>query len=249
MGSTLEALYRLQDVELKLAELRRKREAKTRRVAVHSRQVKKAEERAQQYQLSIRERQRRLDALQLQVAAREESINKYRQALNQAKTNKEYAAILTAMNTEKADNSKLETEILQLMEAVQNLKGQATTIEAEKAKLLHDAARANEVLRIFDAECKPERDHLEADRERCAEGVPPTTLATFNRVAEHHDGEAMAPVMKIHPKRDEYVCSGCNMNIALEVVNSLKMRDDLQVCKVCGRILCLKPPSAECSRA
>ena len=249
MGNMLEALYRLQDVELKLAEWRRAREIKTRRVDLHSRHVKKAEERVEQCQISVRERQVRLDALQLDVAAREEVINTHRQALNKAKTNKEYAAILTAMNTEKADSAKLETEILLLMEALQGLQSQAETIEAEKAKTLQDAARAEKLLSAYDAETKEDRDRLEADRERCSEGLPPTTLATFNRVAVHHDGEAMAPVTKTHPKRDEWACSGCNMNIALEVVNTLKIRDDLQVCKVCGRILCLEPPSAERSRA
>ena len=245
MASMLEALHRLQDCELKLAQLRQEREAKARRVEAHQRRVRKADEQLQRCQLATRERQKRLDFLQLDVASREESIDKHRQALNKAKTNKEYAAILTALNTEKADNSKLETEILQLMEAVQTAETEAASVESEKAKFLSELARAEEVLRAYDADSQPQRDSLQTDREHCAEGLLPTTLATFNRVAGHHDGEAIAPVVKIHPKRDEYVCSGCNMNIALEVVNSLQTREDLQVCKVCGRILCLEPSPAQ----
>lgn len=249
MGETLEALHRLQAVELQLAEIRRERDAKARRVEYHKRQVRTAEEKFQQNRETIRERQARLDTLQLEVSSREDAINRHRQLLNRAKTNREYAAILTAMNTEKADNAKLETEILQLMDFVQNLKNEAAAIEAQKARLLEDVTRAEEALRNYDAECQQQDHGLRADREECAEKVPPSALASFTRVAEHHDGEAMVPIAKLHPKRDEYICSGCNITVTLEVVNALQTRDELQVCKVCGRILYLESPETQRSRA
>ncbi len=98
----------LQEVERQLAELRRDREAKMRRLEFHQRQLKKAEDKLQENQSTVRDRQKRLDTLQLDMAVREESISKHRQALNKAKTNREYAAILTVMNTEKADNTRAE---------------------------------------------------------------------------------------------------------------------------------------------
>lgn len=101
----MEALHRLQAIERQLAEIRRDREVKERRVTRQNRQLQRIDESLQQSKMTYQERRRRLDALQLDVAAREESVDKHRQALNTAKTNKEYSAILTAMNTEKADNS------------------------------------------------------------------------------------------------------------------------------------------------
>ena len=80
-------------------------------------------------------------------------------------------------------------------------------------------------------------DALSAQREAASEDVSPTARTTFMRVAERHDGEALASVVKLHPKRDEYSCSGCNLMVTLEVVNLLATRDDLQICKACGRIL------------
>ncbi len=249
MGETLEALHRLQTIELQLAEIRRPREAKARRVEYHQRQAGKADQQLQGNQLAARELQIRLDALQLDATAREDSISSHRQALNKAKTNREYAAILTAMNTEKADNAKLETKILQLMEEVQTHKDEAGTTELEKNRLLDDVARAEETLRAYDRESKERRDDLQAKRDECATTIAPSALAAFNRVAEYHEGEAMVPISKLHPKRDEYVCSGCNMQVALEVVNSLQMRDEIQVCMVCGRILYLETPQKQRTRA
>ena len=120
MGETLlDALHRLQEIELKLAEIRGKREAKTRVIESRKRKERQAEAKLLASERSLRERQMRLDALSLDVAAREQSIQKHREALNKAKTNKEYAGILAAMNTEKADAAKIETSILEFMEEIQ----------------------------------------------------------------------------------------------------------------------------------
>ncbi|MCH7592568.1 MAG: hypothetical protein IH989_07315 [Planctomycetes bacterium] len=245
MGQVLEALHRLQTIERQLAEIRRQREAKSRRVAHHQGHVRKVEEALRRSKLVYQERRRRLDALQLDSAARDQALDRHRQALNAAKTNKEYAAILTAMNTEKADNSKLETEILQLLEETQTLEATAAKGEEERIELLEQVSKAEEVLKDLEAKTQPEHDALQAQREESTHGIPPSTLVTFQRVAVRHDGEVLATVAKLHPKRDEYVCSGCNLMITLEVVNQLGTRDDLQVCKACGRILFLEEPAQQ----
>lgn len=239
MGETLEALHRLQVVERQLAQIRLKREEKERRVAIHKRQVSKAQEKHEKNKLLLRDLQMRLDAQQLEVSSRDQAIDKHRQALNKAKTNKEYAAILTAMNTEKADNAKIETQALQLMEEIQNLKTESEEIAELTATAAKQVAQTSKVLEKFDAASKPEVDTLTSQRDEYAQNVPPATLNTFTKVAVHHDGEAMAVVEKLNPKRDEYVCSGCNMNITLELVNSLQTRDEVQFCRICGRILYL----------
>ena len=249
MGRTLEALHSLQVVELQLARLRQERETKARRVQIHQRRVRKAEEKLQGSQALILQRQKQLDALQLEIAAREEVVDKHRQGLNRAKTNKEYAAILTAMNTEKADNAKLENDVIKLMDEIQALSDGTTGIEAERTKVLEDVARAEEELRAFEERSREQQDELQSKRDECAERLEPSTLISFNRVAKHHDGEAMAPVQKLHPKRDEYVCSGCHMKVALEVVNALQTRDEIQICKVCGRIHYLEEPAKQRSGA
>ena len=240
MGETLDELHRLQTVELKLAVTRRTRQAKQRRVDTCRRRAAQTEQQLEEDQHTSRERQARLDALALDVAAREESINKHRQALAKAKTNKEYAAILTAINTEKADNTKIENTMLEMMEGIQNLKDGIAKIEAEKARQLEELRAAEAALQAFDDESRQQNKELLSVRDECATRIAPTTLATFNRAAQCHDGEAMASVQKVHPKRDGYMCSGCNMSIALEVVNVLQTRGEIQLCGACGRILFLE---------
>ena len=243
MGVTLEELRRLQAVEMQLAAINGQQESKAHQVEIRRRQIRLIDEKLQENHRKARECQMRLDALSLDVAVREEAVGKHRQALNKAKTNKEYAAILTAMNTEKADNIKLESVVLQLMEELQVMKIEGAVIETERAKLLEHAATAEEALKAFDAQSQQERDGLTTDREAFAGKITAAAIDIFNRVAQRHEGEAMAPVSKLRPKRDEWACGGCNMKVALEVVNALQTRDDILLCNVCGRILYLDAPA------
>ena len=243
MGVTLEELRRLQTVEMQLAAIDRNRESKSLQVELRQRQIRRIDEKLQENHRKARECQIRLDALSLDVAVREEAVGKHRQALNKAKTNKEYAAILTAMNTEKADNIKIESGVLQLMEELSVIKTEGAVIETERAKLLEQAAAAAEALKAFDAQSQQERDGLVLGREAFTGKIKATSIDIFNRVAQRHEGEAMAAVTKLRPKRDEWVCGGCNMKVALEVVNALQTRDDILLCTVCGRILYLDAPA------
>jgi len=244
MGVILEELRRLQAVEMQLAAIQRNRASKEDQVEVRRRQVRRMDEKLQENHRKARECQMRLDALSLDVTMREEAVGKHRQALNKAKTNKEYAAILSAMNTEKADNTKLESGVLQLMEELQKLKTEGAAIETEKAKLLEQAEAAEEALKAFDAQSKRERDELQTGREASAGKLTAAAMDMFDRVAQRHEGEAMAAVTKLRPKRDEWACGGCNMKVTLDIINALQTRDDIMLCNVCGRILYLEAPAA-----
>jgi len=247
MGELIEALHRLQDVELQLAQIRGVEEAKTRRISTHQRQLKKAEDKHHEVREDILERQKRIDLVSLDATAREETINNHREALSRAKTNKEYAAILLALNTEKADNAKVESEVIELLDRNQERQREQDGIEEQQAQMLERIASAEQDLQDYLTQTKEERRSLQTQREDCAENIPASALSTFARVAGRHDGEALASVSKIHPKREEYACSGCHMAVTLEVISTLRSRDEVQFCKVCGRILYVEEAKAKSS--
>jgi predicted nucleic acid-binding Zn-ribbon protein len=66
---------------------------------------------------------------------------------------------------------------------------------------------------------------------------------TFHRVAERHEGEALAAVEVVNAKRNEYCCGGCNMSVTLQTVLAMRTLDQLQTCGSCGRILYLSASS------
>lgn len=240
MGELLGELRRLQAVELALAGIRRNRGFKENRAARQRRQIQGVEQKLEANAISSRELQIRLDALALEVASREESTVKHRQALNKAKTNKEYAGILEAMNTEKADTAKIEAVMLDVMKEMETFKATEDVLIAERDKLSDQIAKSDAAIVAFDEQVHDDRERLEAERRVFAENLPPSAMAAFTRAAQRHDGEAMGAVVKPRPREDEYWCAGCNMKVTLEVVNSLQTRDEVQMCGSCGRILCLE---------
>jgi len=237
MGDTLDALHRLQAVEIKLAAIRQRREEKVRLADLKRRNFRKGEQRLAERQKAVRDLQARIDLLTLELAAREDATAKHREALNKAKTNKEYAAILTAMNTEKADSSKQETEIQKLTEEADVLRLGELEIQEEVKKFQADLAHSDGVVAAFDKQLGGEVSTLESTRDGLARKIPAGPLSVFQRVAERHEGEALASVVRPNPKREEYSCAGCNMQITLDVLNALRTRDDIRVCQSCGRIL------------
>lgn len=244
MGCLIDALRKLQTVELALADLRRRDAERERRVQNCQTQYDRIIEQIESNKVAARERQIRLDALTLDIATREAAIAKHREALSKTRTNREYAAILTAMNTEKADTTKYENTALQLMEEIQGEASVRAELEEKAQKMKDRLDKAQQERAEFLEETQPERERLMAAREECAQEVPPETMQMFIRVAEHHEGEAMAPVERSHPKREEYICTGCHMKLTLEIVSSLQSGDKLQFCSVCGRILYLDPALA-----
>ena len=245
MSSTLVELRKLQEVELQLAAIRRNREAKSRRVEVQQNRVRQMDARIEENRKNAKSIQMKIDELSLEVASREESVDKHRQALNKAKTNKEYAAILTAMNTEKADTSKVEATVLQMMDELNKVKGQGTELEAEKQKIQADVATAQQALAAFDSQSQAELSRLQNLRASISAAIDPQAMVTFDRTAQRHEGEAMAAVVKLRARGDEWACGGCNLKITLEMVNALATRDEVRLCGACGRILYIEQSAAK----
>lgn len=237
MGQTLAALHKLQGVERQLAAIRNQADVKRRQIRQYQKALEKQEADVEQRKTAIRDSQMEIDRLDLNVKSKDEHLEKHREALNRAKTNKEYAAILTTINTEKADNAKMEGRQLQLMTELDDVRAQSQAVIAERDRLFARVAEAERELEALLQRTAPEVARLEKMRADAAQTVPPSLLVTFTRIAEHHEGEAMAEIVVQNAKRNEYGCGGCNMSVTLEQVLGIQSRDDLQVCGSCGMIL------------
>jgi uncharacterized protein len=243
MGATLEALQRLQRIETQLRSVRGQIETKKRSVQAHQRRLATLERQVADSHDLIRQAQANADKLDLDRKSHEEHVKNLRERLNQTKTNKEYAAALTQLNTDKADTLKIEDQVLAAMAKVDELRKKEAEsraiLEKEKARMGETEKSVQDLENKLAAQIKD----LEAQREAAAEEIPADALRVFERARDKHEGEAMAHVEQPHPRRAEYICSGCNMSITLQTLNSLHSRDDVQVCHVCSRILYLDAAS------
>lgn len=244
MGATLDALFRLQKIENQLRSVRGQIESRNRRVTAQNRRIVTLQQQLDENQQAASRAQTEANNLELERKTHEAHIAKLREALNQAKSNKEYAAILTQLNTDKADALKLEDRVLAGLTRVDELKKQADQVKAQLSKEQARLAELKKEAAEHEARLSREMQDLENQREEAADTIGPENLHAFERACERHGGEAMAVVERVHPRQAEYICTGCHMSLPLEHVNALQTRDEVQLCPNCLRILCLDVPSS-----
>ncbi len=237
MGATVEGLHRLQQIETELNALQQKIEAKHRAVRGSKNKLRQIDEAIAAKQAQLRQEQVEADRVELDRKMREAEIAKLRETLNRVKTNKEYHAVLTQINTDSADNAKLEERILRMYAALDQSKAAIKELEATRAKESGRLAELTAAAAQFEESVRGQIAELQAKREEAAMHLPPQAVQHFERVARKHDGQAMARVIQVHPRREEYVCEGCNISVTLEQISALQGRDDIQSCHSCGRIL------------
>jgi predicted nucleic acid-binding Zn-ribbon protein len=239
MGPVLNGLMKLQSVENRLRVVKSKLTRCRRNVIVQENQLRSLQNQLETKKEEIQLAKIQLDRLELEMNSRDETITKLRAALNTSKTNKEYAAVLTQLNTTKADNSKLETHILDLMKDIESDEAEREKIrqqiEEQKTKLEQTRTESESQAEKYQAEIK----EIQAEWDQAAGNIPPKKLEIFNRVAETYDGEAMAFVEEQEESSGTYSCGGCFMGITAESVNLLMTKDDIIRCPNCTRILVL----------
>ena len=139
MGKVLSALLHLQTIERQLSDVRRRLNARQNAVAAQEKRIAEFREDWQALHDQGIQCRKAADGFELELKQREEKVVSLRNALNQAKTNKEYAAILTQINTIKADNTKLEEQALEAMQKYESVKAEADElqirIESEQKRL------------------------------------------------------------------------------------------------------------------
>ncbi len=239
MGSILEGLIKLQSVENQLRAVKAKLARCRRNVIIQENQVRSLQNALEAKNEEIQLTKVQSDRLELELKTRDEQISKLRASLNSAKTNKEYAAVLTQLNTSRADNSKLETQILDLMNDIETDEAECRNIQnqidEQKQKLENTRKETGQLATKYESEI----GEIKVRWDQVAQSIPADSLQVFQRVAETYDGEALAIIGKQEGKTEVYTCGGCFMGITAESVNLLMTKDEIIRCPNCTRILIL----------
>lgn len=239
MGPVLNALVKLQSVENQLRAAKAKLTRCRRSVIIQENQVRRLQNALEAKKEEIQLTKVQSDRLELELKTRDEEIAKLRAHLNVAKTNKEYALVLTQLNTTKADNSKIETQILELLKDIEADETECQNIQNQIDGGKQALEQTRKEVELIATKYEAEIEEIQAEWDKKAQEIPHEALQVFKRVAETYDGEALAVVEKQEGKTEAYSCGGCFMGIIAESVNLLLSKDDIIRCPNCTRILVL----------
>jgi predicted nucleic acid-binding Zn-ribbon protein len=239
MGPVLDGLTKLQSVENRLRAVKAKLGRCRRNVIIQENQVRSLQSALEAKKEEVLLTKVQSDRLELELKTRDEAIARLRASLNTAKTNKAYAAVLTQLNTTKADNSKIETQILELLKDIETDEAECakiqTQIDEQKQNLEQTRKEAEQLAVKYETEI----EQIQAEWNQVAKMVPAESLEVFKRVAETYDGEALAAIDQQGGKAEAYTCGGCFMGVTAESVNMLMTKDEIIRCPNCTRILVL----------
>jgi uncharacterized protein len=185
----------------------------------------------------IKEAENGLKTLQLKhkdkevaLGSKEDEIKKLEAQLYQIKTNKEYTAMINEIESRKADNSLLEEEIINLMDSIDKAK---SNVEEEKEKFSQEAARIDSKLKEIQDQLddiKSQITVLNTRRQELLPSIEPGLLREYERVLEARSGQALSEVKN-------NACGGCYMQLPAQVINEIRMKQNIIRCENCQRIL------------
>ena len=225
----LRKLLALQKIDAEVYEF--KREIKEQPALVADIKAK-YEKKLTRYQ-SLQERAHDLDrarkAKELDLKVKEEGIVKANAVLMTLKTNKEYQAKLFEIETIKSDKSVLEDEILKLMDdsskVAEDMAKEKAVVDEEEKNYLAEKEKVDAAVKVLLDKIAT----FESQRGQACEGIDKATLAMYERLVENRMGLAMVPVVKES-------CGGCFMKQTAQMMNKLKMCDEVVRCETCARI-------------
>lgn len=175
--------------------------------------------------------------------------NALREQMNAAKTNKEYKAFLTELNTLKAERDRFETTALEQMAKADEVKKQLGELENQlkerqqvKGVAAQDRDQKAEEIRGRLAELKAQRDAVVAE-------VPSDVMSMFQRLLDTRGDEAMAPVQELDRRRYEFTCGSCMMSLPMDTISGLLSSGKLTRCASCQCVLYVEQELAEALQA
>ncbi len=239
--SLQEKLYDLFLLDQQVRGLRTRLDAATRRLTLQDKKLGQLRQQQAELADQFKHAQAEVSTLEHQSNDAEERVTKLREQMNSVRNNKEYSAMLVEVNTLKDEKSKLEDQALAKMSTSDDLKQRLEDVKTQadtQAKLVESAK--TEVINAKN-EVGVQLNDATEKREAAASLIPADILATFERLADHYDGETMGQIEEQDRRRREYTCNGCYMELPIERVNAVMVKPDtLVTCPSCNRFLYIK---------
>ncbi|HFC97818.1 MAG TPA: hypothetical protein ENJ40_05100, partial [Thermosulfurimonas dismutans] len=233
MREEIANLIRLQEIDLKILELERRKEE----LPVS---LREAEAELNRKKDQLDELARRLEEIQLRKKTEEEELEEELQRLRKTQTrlmqirgSREYQALLREIEEIKKANKEREENILKLMEEQEKLQQEEETLRQEIAALEQKVAEERALYEARCAELEKEKERYLGEREGLARAVPQNLLQRYEFIRSRRGGLAIVGV-------DNGTCEGCHMHIPPQLFNELQRDDRYYECPLCRRLIYYK---------
>jgi predicted nucleic acid-binding Zn-ribbon protein len=226
----LELLWELQKIDLTLKRIKEERDR-------FPKEMKKLDERQNIEKEKIQKEREKIESLEKERRQKERNLNTEQEKIKRAegrmfevKTNKEYQALLSEIETIKEATSREEEEILQILEEIDELKKDLLKREKEVTttleKIERERKKIQEKMDQGEGLWKEQKERREVLSKQLESGL----FKLYNTLKEKRQGVGVVNV------KGE-TCQGCFVNIPPQMFIEVQKTNALIRCPNCNRIL------------
>jgi len=226
----LELLWELQKIDLDLKNIKGEQER-------YPKEIKKLDERTAIEKEKLQKEKGRVDLLEKerrekerQLSSSQEKIKKAEGKMFEVKTNKEYQALLSEIETIKGASSREEEEILQILEEIDQLKKDLSKREKEVAAILEKIEAEKKTIQERMAQDEVLWEQQVERREVLSKQLESKLYKLYNTLKEKREGVGMVNVK-------HETCQGCFVHIPPQMFIEVQKTNEIIRCPNCNRIL------------
>ncbi len=230
MKEQLELIWELQKIDLELKGIKEERDR-------YPREMKKLEEKQKIEKEKIHQEKGKIESLEKTRRQKEghlnleqEKIKRAEGRMSEVKTNKEYQALLSEIDTIKEANNKMEEEILQVLDEIDELKKDLSRREKEVKATLEKIEEEQKKLQEKMAQDEKAWTEQMERREVLSKQIESKLFKLYNTLKEKRQGVGV-----VSAKNE--TCQGCFVHVPPQLFIEVQKNNALIRCPNCNRIL------------
>ena len=224
-------LVKLQEIEIEISSIKKQLNTVDQRIEEVDKKLMDFNHTIEEQKSLINELNEKYRSYESDLQMHLDSIKKSEAKLTSVKTNKEYQSSLKEIDDLKRMNSKLEDDMIEFLDRIEEAESLLKTKTAEFSELESQLKTEKEIIQKEAEEGSLRLGNLEAEWETISGNIEAAMLATYNQIKENHANKIGIVAVK------DAVCQGCHMNIPPQMYNELQRGDSLKRCPICERII------------
>jgi len=230
MLSDLEMLLKLQVIDYDLGELERSKEYIPDMMDNLRKEIQDTMEKYDTTEKELSEARVSLKSMELEVKTKNEELKKLQGQMMSIKTNKEYDALISQIDSVKEYVSERETAILDLMQKIEEMEGGIDDYKSKSEETKEQNDKQLAILQEKMDSVGSKIDVKEAERNNIIEKVSRRTMSVYERVRKNRGGDVVVPARK-------RACGACYKALPPHLIQEIKRGDRIITCDNCGRML------------
>ena len=233
----LKLVIRLQDIDLRVAELSKEIATLPLHIAEIEKKLVSHERKLEADRGALVANQKERRKCEGDIQLQEQKISKLKDQMTTAKTNEVYRAFQNEIDFCQKEIRKYEDRILELMGESEPLEKNVKTAEVALKAEKEQVEREKNAARERTAADRKAVSELQTERSEIAKSVTPVAYKTYERARSARRGIGVAEVI-------DGRCTACNIALRPQFFQDLKRGESILNCESCQRILYYNPPQA-----